>query len=205
MERIIASHPAIIGCGELHNIWEDVTNDEKCGCGEKASSCFVYKKIFATLTQESAENLDFISEFFTEDLQFVVDSSKTTSKTYIRPVKLEKKYEVYFIYLKRKLLPVIASQLNAKNSLPFLIPITTSINRFLANLQAYYYSFHFKKSLRIDYEDLVSDPKNTIKELEAFLGLSFNHINLLEDEIPATHQLSGNAIRYEKPLFLKFK
>jgi hypothetical protein len=186
-------------------LWEDLANDEKCGCGERASTCPVYKNISDSLTQKSAEELSFVPDLFPNGIEFIIDSSKTTSKTYLRPTNHEKKYEVYFIYLKRKLLPVIASQLNAKNSLPFLIPITTSINRFLANLQAYYYTFHFDNSLSIQYEELVKNPEKIKSEIGEFLGLSFDHIKLPEDEIPLTHQLSGNAIRYEKPLFLKIE
>ena len=205
LERILASHPNIVGCGELHNIEDDFIQNEMCGCGQRASDCDFYRALFNQKDELNFSETNFIASLYGPNIHFLVDSSKTTYGTMSRPAKLSVDFEIYFIHLKRNLMEVISSQMLAKGGRLFMIPAITVIMRFLANIYALYYRFRFKKSLVVRYTDLVTNPDKVLQKVEAFLGVSFEHISLHEDSIPTTHQLSGNKIRYESPLYLNIR
>jgi len=213
LERILATHPQIVGCGEVHNFLNDFKLKEICSCTSNLEDCPFWKKIYLQhYKKNNSLNTINIFEFLYKntpnEVTFLCDSSKSTWGNMLRPYKLSKKYEVYLIHLNRDGRSCLHSTLKRKgSSRKVLKAINTSVHWSLANLAAYSFGLNNRHHyFRIKYEDILKEPQKSINSLFDFLELDNKNIgkNLVDKtSIPLTHQLSGNAIRQNKNLVLQ--
>jgi hypothetical protein len=213
LERILASHSQIIGCGEMHNLLSDFNIKEICSCGSSLEDCSLWKNVYAhhlkdNTSVDSINVFSILSENTSDEIVFICDSSKTTWGTMLRPYKLSKNHEVYLIHLCRNGKSCLSSILKRKgNSGMAFKALSTGIHWSIANLMAYWFQMNKpNRYFRLKYENLINNPESSIAPLFEYLGLDGQSIEkglANKASIPLTHQLSGNAIRRKKDLVLK--
>ncbi len=213
LERMIAMHSQIVGCGEVHNILHDFELNETCSCGLSLSSCPHWKEVYAKYlkNKKSINDLNIFSvmaEDQNPDLLYFCDSSKTTFGNMIRPYLLSKKYDIKLIHLTRNGIACLNSVLKRNSQFGYLVKsMVVAIHWSLANITAYSFKF-FKPTAyhKIAYEHLLGNPDTHINGIYKFLKINSQSnqvVNLKKTTIPRTHQLSGNAIRRTENLLLK--
>lgn len=212
LERMIAAHPQIVGCGETHNLLHDFYINETCSCGVSLTACPHWKNVYTQYlkNKNSINNLNVFSVIAEDEnpqVLYFCDSSKTTLGNMMRPYSLAKKYDLTLIHLSRNGVDCLHSVLKrSTNSSSLMKSSMVAIHWSMANLTAYAFKF-FKSSAyyKITYEDLIKNPSKQISEVYRFLNAtsqnklkSFNQ----KSTIPRTHQLSGNAMRRVEDLVL---
>jgi len=156
LERMLAVHPQIIGCGEVHNFLNDFHESEVCSCGLILTLCPYWKSVYAEYLKndQTLNNLNVFSKINlneNSEIEYFSDSSKTTLGNIMRPYLLSKKYEVRLIHLSRNGVSCLHSVLKRNHQLIYLKSFTVAIHWSMANLFAYLYKF-FKPS---DYHKIV--------------------------------------------------
>lgn len=158
-----------------------------------------------------------IFEQLPNEVSYIVDSSKTSRKSFFRPIALRRiaSLNVKIIHLVRDGRGCMWSNLKGSNRrmevgldphIPFAA-IRTVISWPLANLGAHLFQLCFPHDyLRVRYEDLVSDPASTLKSIGTFLGVSLDQqieMLLMRQHIPLGHQVAGNRLRMERKIVLR--
>jgi len=159
-----------------------------------------------------------IFEQLPNEVSYIVDSSKTSRKSFFRPIALRRiaSLNVKVIHLVRDGRGCMWSNLKGSNRrmeqgldphIPFAA-LRTAISWFLANIAAHIFQVCHpcEDYCRIRYEDFVVDPEGTLKKLGRFLGVSFDQqIEMLNsgEEIPLGHQIAGNRLRSQKRIVLR--
>ena len=217
MERILAAHHKIIGCGETHNFRHDFKIKETCTCDQVVDLCPVWGLAFKRFSEnekdvDSISLFRFLSKSAGEEILFLCDASKSTWGNMLRPYRLSKNYDVYLVHLTRNGEDCSKSMLKKKEQISNIFykvfkNISVAIHWSLANLIALVFRFYKpRRYFRIKYENLISRPEKPLERLFLFLSLDGKEvIDLLENKgvIPLTHQLSGNIIRHQKDLRLQ--
>ena len=204
----------------MHNFRNDFEIHEVCSCGNAVDQCLVWKETFKKF-KAKPHSIDSISIFKTlsenadENVIYLCDASKSTWGTMLRPLQLERKYDIFVIHLVRNgescLSSVLKRRVDTKNVLGMYFRIfSTAIHWFMANLAAFLFRIYKPDRYKfIKYEDLIIKPLESLKSLFDYLNLDHKAVfELLENnggKIPLTHQLSGTAIRRTEDLQLTSK
>ena len=217
LERLLAIHPRIIGCGEVHNFLNDFKIIEVCSCGKSVNDCLVWRDAYNEFNKnkkkiDSFSIFKLLSKNTDQHINYLSDTSKTTFGNMLRPYLLSKKYDVYVIHLVRKGQDCLNSILKRRDESnhvfkKYLKILSTAIHWSTANIVASLFQFYFTgKYRKIKYEELVNDPTKCLDSLYSFLDLDskivIEYLKGNKQEIPLTHQLSGNAIRNKKDLIM---
>jgi len=172
------------------------------------------KKFYKTCIRELFNAIFKVSS---HKVRFIVDSSKTTHRSFFRPLALSKiaDMDVKLVHLVRDSRGCIWSNIKGSNrkmekgidpSIPFAT-FRTVVSWLLANIAAHIFQFFHpsNKYLRIKYEDLVMEPSKSLRILSNFLDIDLSaQIEMLEKRknIPLSHQLSGNRLRSQEQITL---
>lgn len=171
----------------------------------------IYRNFLIQLFKKIMQNVP-------EDVEYIIDSSKTARASFFRPIVLSKiaSLNVKMIHLVRDGKGCMWSNLKGSNRRmekglePHILfaALRTAISWLLANIAAHIFQITHPAEdyCRIKYEDFVGDPAGTLIKLGKFLGVSFDQqIELLNNggSIPLGHQLSGNRLRSQKRITLQ--
>ena len=153
-----------------------------------------------------------------EGIDYLVDSSKSTRKTALRPFWLQRfgGCRLVMVHVVRDARGCIWSQVRGsnkkleRNENPKLIFASsrTTVNWILSNCFANLIGSWLgnKQYTRVRYEDFITEPAETLASVERMSGLDLNdqykriNTGLLS---PNTHQFSGNRMRFSK--FVKLR
>ena len=212
LERLLAAHPKVIGCGEVHNFLVDFDIKETCSCGASVERCPVWQAAYQSYVNkkqlDSYSIFKVLNDSLASEISHLSDVSKTTWRTIRRPFQLSKQYEVRMIHLVRDGSNCLASVLKRnKNSFRLLLTIKVALHWSVANLAGRIFSWlHPKNYRQVLFQDLLSHPEESLAMLFEWLGLeSTSALKGIDTgtPIPLTHQLSGNAIRREEGLIIQ--
>ncbi|WP_341200561.1 hypothetical protein [Croceibacter atlanticus] len=160
---------------------------------------------------------DFWSLFFNkikhdENIEFIIDSSKTTWKTLFRPYNLIKSgFEINIVFLKAPYSKVWKSALKGSNktldSSPnknlnnhYIFAIKSIFSKFLIDfLTKIIYSRRKYKLVKVDYFDFINETENIIKKLSVAFELNFKNLNnkIRKNEFLISGGYMGNRLRKE--------
>lgn len=173
------------------------------------------RAIYRTFSQKLFSG---ISQKLSDEVSYIVDSSKTARKTFFRPIALSRiaSLNVKVIHLVRDGRGCMWSNLKGSNGrmekgldprIPFAA-LRSVISWPIANISAHIFQvIHPPENYcRIKYEDFVEQPGLTFAKLGKFLNVNFDQqVEMLENKegIPLSHQLSGNRLRAKKKIILK--
>jgi len=171
----------------------------------------LYKKFLVQLFNIIMENVP-------EEVEYIVDSSKTARTSFFRPIALSKiaSLNVKMIHLVRDGRGCMWSNIKGSNRrmekglephIPFAA-FRTVISWLFANIAAHIFQITHPAEdyCRIKYEDFVEYPAGTLSKLGKFLSINFDQqIELLNKggSISIGHQLSGNRLRSQKRITLQ--
>jgi hypothetical protein len=154
----------------------------------------------------------------TSGRKVLIDSSKSTRTKIGRPVAMKKicGFDIKIIHLVRDGRGIMFSRLKGKNQLlekgmnddKWAGPYFATISWLITNLTSLLVEFlYFRgKTLRVNYEDIVSNYKQEIQRISRFIGVNLdNVIETIEQnmELKVGHNVGGNRIRLEKKVTLK--
>ncbi|MBM7622982.1 sulfotransferase [Sporohalobacter salinus] len=225
LERVLSSNKKLFGLGELTNFL-DLIEEKKsyCSCGEELKKCSFWSNIIDKIIRQRNYNnnfnqniFSFIFEEIPNDVEYVIDSSKTARTNYFRPIKLLKTtdFDVKIIHLVRDGRGCMWSNLKGSNrkmekgldpKLPFAA-FRTIIGWPLANISAHLFQLFSTEEnyYRVRYEDFVETPGKVLEKIGKFLNVNFDQqIKMLkkQKDIPVGHQLSGNRLRSKRKIIL---
>lgn len=157
-----------------------------------------------------------IFQFLDDEVRFLVDSSKTARDRLFRPFLIGEIFNLKLIHLIRNPQACLFSNLKGSNKkiekrvkdphLSFAF-LKTILHWPIANLSATIFKIIFpKKYLMIKYEDLVLNPLLALKKIENFLKIDLSiQKRIIEkgQNIPLSHQISGNRLRSKKEIVLR--
>jgi len=153
-----------------------------------------------------------------ESVSYLIDSSKTSRKSFFRPITLSRygEMDVRVIHLIRDGRGCMWSNLKGSNrkiergedpNLPFAglrtaisWPLTNSVADLFKRLEG------SRNYLRLTYENFVNRPGESLELIGKFVEVDFTRqIDMLEKEkpIPPTHQLAGNRLRKKESIVLR--
>ncbi|PZD76616.1 sulfotransferase [Mesonia sp. K7] len=144
-----------------------------------------------------------------QEIKYFIDSSKTTWQTLFRPLNLKKSgFEVKIIFLKASYSKVWKSTLKGSNkslqksTLPrqknILFAVKSLISKFLIDsLTSCVYSK--KNVVKINYDDLINKPHETIKRIELKLDIELEELNqkINQNKYLVKGGYLGNRLRKE--------
>lgn len=227
LERILGSNEKIFGLGEVKFLIDSISHNKYCSCGEKINNCNYWSEVIENLdlnseVQNNKVNVK-INKIYQEiinntsdEVKYIIDSSKTARDAFFRPFLLSKNFNVKLIHLVRDGRGCMWSNIKGSNrkmeqgldptlKMPSL---RTSISWQLSNLSPEIFKItkNSENYLRIKYEDFVTDPEIELKRLSSYLNIDLSEqIDMLinEKEIPLGHQIAGNRLRKKKKIILK--
>ena len=147
-----------------------------------------------------------------ESDQYMVDASKTTIGTLLRPFQLATYCPLSVIHLVRSPDQCLFSNFKRVSSTAsrwkrYAHAVRYGLSWSMANLSAYLLKYFRSQTYSlVHYEQLIEQPKETLATICRQLNIDDKPIlQVLNNghSIPLTHQLSGNALRYQSPLFLR--
>ncbi|WP_347375007.1 hypothetical protein [Aequorivita sp. Q41] len=153
-----------------------------------------------------------------QEVEYFIDSSKTTWHTFLRPYHLAKSgFDVRIIFLKASYKKVWLSALKGSNksltsnNAPikknYVFAFRTLISKFLIDLlTSLYYIKNKNKYCKLSYEDLIADPLKTIQLISKEIEVNFID---LDDKIKRNEFLIkggylGNRLR-KQGAYIKIK
>jgi hypothetical protein len=159
-----------------------------------------------------------IWDYVPNDVQYIIDSSKTAYSCARRPITLNKicKLNVKVLHIVRDFKGVMNSimkkglnrnlQIGVHRKTKFArlrsVLGWISANEAAERLQRYLPKGNY---LRIKYEDFISFPASSLNTIGNFLSIDFSHVSrllsagMLESN---SHQVAGNRMRYKRKIFL---
>lgn len=152
------------------------------------------------------------------EINHIVDSSKTARNVFFRPVALSRigQLNVKVIHLVRDGRGCIWSNLKGSNrnmerginSQIRFAGFRSAVHWFIANMAAHVFQIMDRSDnyCRIRYENFVAHPDQALHKLGRFLNIDFApQIRMIENQknIPLSHQISGNRLRSQRKLTLK--
>ena len=159
-----------------------------------------------------------ISNQVSDEVEYIIDSSKSWRNTFFRPIALSKftQYEVKVIHLVRDGRGFMWSTMKGSNrkmeqgvnpSIPFAA-LRATINWLLTNTGAHLFQLFSsgKNYYRLRYEDLVEKPEMIFNQISHFIDIDLNQqITLIKEgkEIPIANQITGNRLRKQEKIILK--
>ena len=220
--------------GALSNLPTWLKFDHLCSCGEKFSCCSFWKDIEPVLRQHNFgynlfasfdcskienKNVKDINEFYRvlfEKLPnngFIIDSSKTTRDTFLRPYRLSKGFNVYFVHVVRDPLAIANSAMQGAGSPERIRVIRNKYFQFtkalvLGHITNFMTSFCYRryfreKYLRVSFESLQNNPQIQLRAIGQLTGLPVEDLIRkikIRDELTVGHMLGGNRLRFSKSL-----
>jgi hypothetical protein len=221
--------------GALSNLPSWVQSDLKCSCGERVSQCVFWMDAIEELRSHnlnldlfnafdcftiSTSNVNRINQFYSSIFQkvdsgahFIVDSSKTTYDTFLRPLRLSQQFDVHFLHVKRRSLDIAKSAMKGSGSpertrkirnkyFQFCKAFVLSkITNFVTTL---YYRFLFKEQyLAIDFCELQRAPDEQLEAISAMTGLVTGNVLAKlssNSTLNVGHMLGGNRLRFSKTI-----
>ncbi|MEO1623573.1 MAG: sulfotransferase [Bacteroidota bacterium] len=210
LERLLAAHPAIMACGEIHNFRKDFAIREQCSCGKIVDACPLWGSAYrAGKDLTDVELIKHLQAAAPPGTHYLTDASKTTYGTATRPWRLRSTFDLFLLHLVRNGEHCLNSNLHRKyaNASPWK-------RRWKASLQGLHWTMAHLSALRfgrqhphryhkIHYEHLMENPKDALQSVLQWLELEPTLLlDILEKNanIPLGHQLSGNAIRFQENL-----
>lgn len=180
-----------------------------CGCTQESQ--VKYQNFQTQLLEAINYNLP-------NEVEYIIDSSKSWRNTFFRPIALSKvaQYEVKVIHLVRDGRGFMWSTIKGSNrkmekgldpKIP-LAPFRATLNWFLTNTGAHFFQLYSSSEnyCRIRYEDFVEKPRVTLQTIGQFIGIDLkDQITLVEEnqDIPLANQITGNRLRKEEKITLK--
>ncbi len=233
LERMIAQHPKTLSSGELLNFDYSIDYDENCSCGEKIKKCDQWKEIsqsylakrkvenkyakffFGKITVSSIKNIFLIFSLlfkFNENINYVVDSSKSTRKSFFRPLIISFKFNIKLLHIVRDGRACFIS--NAKLDNAYFIRtgkvkpvrfafIRTLINWNLINYIGLFSAIFFRnKFMIVKYENFTNKYEDSSKTISDYL---FNDGFAFPQKLKRCHVIRGNRLSKEKELIVVSK
>ena len=229
LDHMLSRKAGVFGAGELTNLFDEKLQDGQCSCGEKISLCAFWSRVFpgehdpasnsrhSAITHAAERYLMparrqayysvwkgiLNSLFLNPEIEFLVDSSKSSRATYRRPVLLrDMGCEVYLIHLVRKPVGVIGSLAKGSNKAleagragsARLFWLRGAIGWFIANYLADRLARKYAmRKLVVNYEGLLVDPQAELQEIAELTGA--DRLTDADDEHFVDHGISGNRMR----------
>ena len=186
-------------------------------------SVYIFQKSrkpkFVGLYEEFTQKV--FRHLFSLGINVVIDSSKTSRLCAFRPLALARwsGYKVRLLHLVRDGRGCILSNLRGDNikmerglsnvRRPAAL-VRTTLSWIIANWAARRFGKSFPEAYTVlRFEDFIREPRKTLENLARFLDLDLiEPLNVLtrmqyeEIEVPQTHQISGNRLRFESRLRL---
>ena len=214
LERILATHPKVVGCGEVFSLNADFSINETCSCGASLEKCGHWSPVYAQFLEtetpiDEYEVFSLLSQN-TDEVEYFVDSSKTSFKNLRRPFRLRKMYEEKVVHIIRNPNDCYASMLErGLVSAGVWGKIKVGLHWSFANLGSILFGLLYPSdALKISYKTLTHNPIKVLNEIFRFLSLDpepvlqYIHQNR---PFPLTHQLSGNRCKRDPDLRIKMR
>ena len=193
----------------IENIDINILDDKIKDIQLKNESLFSFPKFLFDKDNEykiyCKKIIDYIFDSIPNDIDYIVDSSKSSVNCFFRPYLINKycKNEIKVIHLVRDGRGCMYSHLKRfENS--NLQAIKASLKWLIANISANMFAINSNDSyIRIKYENLVKSPIDVLKKLSIFLDTDISEsINIIRtnNNIPFTHQFKANPMRNKSNL-----
>ena len=208
--------------GEVGAFTRAIREHKNCTCGIPLAKCVFWGEFIGDEQNYSnsggglkVDNV-MLFAFGKSRARYLVDSTKTSYKNFLRPYLLDKQgYDVYFIHLVRNLFDVIESAKKGANSalekgvvdkIRFVVP-RTILSWALANTFAFGYRFYFRSQyLFVNYKSMVSDPEHVFRAIGELLGKDMHEVLLKIDAgspLSVGHEINGNRLLRSGPVVFK--
>ena len=199
-ERILASSPSILGCGEIWRLKSDFSEEEICSCDQILSKCSVWSPAYNHFLLNDPALTELIKiALKNRDEIYFIDNSKSTLLRASHIYKMKQNFPVVWIHLYRNGLFVLNSVLKRKNNLSFItkiyLTIKTALHWNLSNI----FGWAIRKLSGYDaqvirFDDIAENNKFVIEKLSSLLSVTIplDHNSTL----PKAHQLTGNVSRH---------
>lgn len=217
LERLLSQENSVVGGGELYFLEQFLLGDLEqneliCACEQTVRNCPFWSPVVRGI--EESSNItnggffwpDFINKYSSQNIELIIDSSKTPYNRLMYFYDKLSHDNVYVYHLHRSLSGTLASVAKGGNDTfgkelvrsKFLSQARSTIHWILANFVAYSSRFFVgERSLSSSYREICRSPERIVRRVENLLDIELFETFSDDIKLGQTHQVAGNRLRFK--------